>query len=96
MERTDQANEPAPNVLLMLAMAAGMWGLVYLGVASVWPRGVDRSDLAVEGRHVPQLASVTDQPVAKLPTRTTVKTKRKRRVGPSFAQRVFGPSASLN
>jgi hypothetical protein len=94
MHSTQKANEPAPKVYVMLAMAAGMWGLLYLGAATVWPR--DRSDLTVEGRHAPQLASLTDHPKVRLPTRTKVKAKRNRRIGPSFANRVFRSSTSLN
>jgi hypothetical protein len=94
MHSTQEANEPAPKVYVMLAMAAGMWGLLYLGAATVWPR--DRSDLTVEGRHAPQLASLTDHPKVRLPTRTKVKAKRNRRIGPSFANRVFRSSTSLN
>ena len=96
MEGANKANEPVPNVLLMLAMAAGMWGLVYLGVASVWPREVNRPSVAVERENVPHLASLTNQPQAKLPTRNKLKAKRKRRMGPSLAERVFKPSTSLN
>jgi len=94
MHSTQKANEPAPKVYVMLAMAAGMWGLLYLGAATVWPR--DRSDLTVEGRHAPQLASLTDHPKVRLPARAKVKAKRNRRMGPSFANRVFGSSTSLN
>jgi hypothetical protein len=94
MQGLHKANEPAPKVYVMLAMAAGMWGLVYLGAASVWPR--DRANLAVEGGHTPQLASLADHPKVKLPTRGRVKAKRKRRMGSSFANRVFRSSTSLN
>ena len=38
MEDTD---ERGPNVLLMLAMSLGLWGLLCLGIASVWSRQVD-------------------------------------------------------
>ncbi len=94
MQSIHKANEPAPKVYVMLAMAAGMWGLLYLGAATVWPR--DRSDLTVEGRHAPQLASLTHHPEVRLPARTKVKAKRNRRTGPSFANRVFRSSTSLN
>jgi hypothetical protein len=94
MQETDEAGQPAPNVLLMLAMAVGTWGLVYLGVASLWPR--QGPTLAVESVHALQLASLTDRPQVKSPTRTGVKAKRTRRIGPSLAQRVFRPSTSLN
>jgi hypothetical protein len=100
MESLDKAHEPAPNVLLGFTLAAGlsvaMWGLLYLGVASVWPRQVNRPDVAVEGQAVPHLASLANQPRAHLPTRTRVKTARKRRRGPSMVARIFNPSTSLN
>jgi hypothetical protein len=41
MESPDNLHEPARNLRLGLAVAMGlsaaMWGLIYLGVASVWP-----------------------------------------------------------
>jgi hypothetical protein len=75
----DKANEPAPRIVVMLVMAAGMWVLVYLGVASVWPR--DRFNPTTEGTHTPQLAVLTGRPNVTLPTRTKVRAKRKRRKG---------------
>ena len=80
MGHFDKANEPAPNIVVMLVMAAGMWVLVYLGVASVWPR--DRFNPTTEGTHTPQLAVLTGRPNVTLPTRTKVRAKRKRRKGP--------------
>jgi hypothetical protein len=94
MQGTDHADHPAPNVLLMVALALGMWGLVYLGAASLWPR--QSPALAVESVHAPQLASLTAPPQMKSPMRTGVKAKRTRRIGPSLAQRVLRPSTSLN
>jgi hypothetical protein len=89
-------DERLPKVLLMIAIAAGMWGLVFLGAASVWPRQVSNPDKS-EGEHVPQLASLADQPQPEyLPTRARAKANRQRRLGRSLAARVFNPSTSLN
>jgi hypothetical protein len=100
MESPDNLNEPAPNLRLGLAVAMGlsaaMWGLIYLGVASVWPRQTNRPDLAVEGQGVPHLASLADQRRAQFPTGTRVKATRKKRRGPHLAARVFNPSTSVN
>jgi hypothetical protein len=32
----ERAGNPTPNVLLLLSMAFGAWGLVYVAAASVW------------------------------------------------------------
>jgi hypothetical protein len=92
-----KANEPATNVVLMLAiaMSLGMWGLLYLGAASVWSRLVNHTDVAVEGHSIPHLASLADLPQVRLPSRTRAKTARKRRLGPTLAARVFNRSSSL-
>jgi hypothetical protein len=99
MESPDNLNEPARNLRLGLAVAVGlsvaMWGLVYLGVASVW-RLANRPYIAVEGQGVPHLTSLGNQPRAQLPTGTRVKATRKRRRGPYLAARVFNPSRSVN
>jgi hypothetical protein len=100
MESPENLHEPAPNLRLGLAVAMGlsaaMWGLIYLGVASVWPWLANRPDIAVEGQGVPHLASLADQPRAQLPTGIWVKATRKRRRGPNLASRVFSPSMSVN
>jgi hypothetical protein len=100
MESPDNLHEPAPNLRLGLAVAIGlsaaMWGLIYLGVASVWPWLANRPDIAVEGQGVPHLASLADQPQAQLPTGTRVRATRQRQRGPYLAARVFSPSMSVN
>jgi hypothetical protein len=99
MESPDNLHEPAPNLRLGLAVAMGlsaaMWGLIYLGVASVWPWLANRPDVAVEGQSVPHLASLA-QPRAQLPAGIWVKATRKRQRGPHLASRVFSPSMSVN
>jgi hypothetical protein len=59
MESADKGNEPTPNVLLMLALAVGMWGLLYLGLRAAGP-GRNHSDIAVEAESVPQLANLSN------------------------------------
>jgi hypothetical protein len=91
-----KANVPAPNVglLVAIAMSLGMWGLLYLGAVNLWSLVVNQPQVAIEGRSVPQLASLTDNPQVKLPTQTGRRPKntQKRRHGPSFAARTFGRS----
>ena len=94
MESADKGNEPTPNVLLMLALAVGMWGLLYLGLRAAGPGR--NPDIAVEAESVPQLANLSNQPQVTLPTRTRAKATRQRRFGPSLAARVFSRSTSLN
>jgi hypothetical protein len=100
MSHSDRGNETDPNVLLMLAIAAGMWGavyLLYLGAANVWPSG--SATFATEGSHVPQLASLADKPGAirvKRSVRTKSKTMRAKRTRLAFANRVFRASVSPN
>src|ERR1700680_744271 len=48
MECADQANLPARNVVLMLAMAAGMWALIYVAVAGLWPRHSTKPEVAFD------------------------------------------------
>ena len=101
MESPDNLNEPAPNLRLgglavAMGLSAAMWGLIYLGIASVWLWLANHPDIAVEGQGVPNLARLADQPRAQLPTGTKVKAKRKRRRGPHFAARVLSPSTSVN
>jgi hypothetical protein len=85
---------PGPNVLLIaVAMSLGIWGLLYLGVASIWSRLANQSHIAVEGEVVPQIANLTDQPKMNFPARTKVKNTRKRWLGPALAARVFHRSS---
>jgi hypothetical protein len=85
---------PAVGLLIAIAMSFGMWGLLYLGAASLWSRVVS-PEVASEGRNVPQYASLTDDPQVKLPTQTSrrPKTTQKRRHGPTFAARAYNRSS---
>jgi hypothetical protein len=90
MAHGERGNEPNPNVLLMFAIAAGMWGVIYLlyaGVANVWSRG--SHTIVIERRHVPQLASLAHRPQVERPARTKTKARQKRQ---ALAYRLFGPS----
>ena len=102
MEDTD---ERGPNVLLMLAMSLGLWGLLCLGIASAWPRQVGNPDIAgreavpvpsMQGHAMPQLVSLGEQPLLQRPTRTRVKVARNRRWGPTLAARVFKVATSVH
>jgi hypothetical protein len=90
----ERGNEPTPNVLLMFAIAAGMWGVVYLlyvGVANVWRRA--SPTIAIERKHVPQFASLANRPQVERPARTRTKARQMGRKRQVLAYRVFGPSA---
>jgi hypothetical protein len=85
---------PAVGLLIATAVSFGMWGLLYLGAASLWSRVVSQPEFASEGRNVPQYASLADDPQVKLPTQTSrPKNTQKRRHGPTFAARAFNRSA---
>ena len=56
----ERAGNPTPNVLLMLSMALGAWGLVYVAAASVWSWRTDRSEIVTEGKHHQQVAAAGD------------------------------------
>ena len=91
-----KANAPAPHVglLVAIAMSLGMWGLLYLGAVNLWSLVVNQPHVAIEGRSVPQLASLSDNPQVRLPIQTgrRQKSTQRRRHGPSFAARAFGRS----
>jgi hypothetical protein len=48
MDCTENSTQPAPNVLLIIGMAAGLWALMYVGAASIWSWGTKTSDIAIE------------------------------------------------
>lgn len=93
-----KANALTPGLLVLaFTMSSGMWGLLYLGAASVRSRLVNHPHVAVEGQIDPPLASLSDYSQAELPTRTRARVEktRKRRLGPTYAARVFSRSSSL-
>ena len=50
MDCSEETSIPVRNVLVMFAMAAGTWVLIYLTVAGfvgLWPRHVPRSEVAL-------------------------------------------------
>jgi len=98
----DDASERPPNVLLMIGMSLALWGLVSVGILSVWPRQVSRPETASRQhsapppampRHaLPQLVSTAGQSLMERPGKAKVKVVRKRRWGPVLAARVFKTS----
>jgi hypothetical protein len=96
MERTEDSTEPPPNVLLIVAMAAGIWVLMFLGAASVWSWQARPSDIGIETEYVPQFASIIDRSSAKLATRIGAKSNRKKHSRTSLATRLFRPTVSVN
>jgi hypothetical protein len=97
MAHSENTYQPAPsNPLLLFASAAGVWGLIFLGVASVWPQSTIRT-ASPEREHVPQLVSLTEQrPETKSPVRARIALKRSKRERSTFAQRILRSSTSVN
>ena len=50
----------------------------------------------MQGHALPQLVSLTEQPLLQRPTRTRVKVARNRRWGPTLAARVFKVATSVH
>ena len=88
MESPDNSHEPARNLRLGLAVAMGlsaaMWGLIYLGVASVWPLLANRPDIAVEGQGVPHLASSGRPPTGAIADRNLGESHTEETAGSTF------------
>ena len=89
----DDASTPEPNVLLMIGLSLGLWGLLALGIISAWTRQVGPE----------QTASHKDAPPPAMPrhaTRYILQGARRhisysRNTGPAprwMALRVFSPS----
>lgn len=99
MHWPDGTRIPPCNLLLMLALAAGSWGLIYVAAAGLWPHRAIDPVVAVAAHAEPQAS-----PFANLPDGSQVKSRRetgkrlKRRThrGPSVAMRVFRLATLLN
>jgi hypothetical protein len=99
MHCPDGTRIPTCNLLLMLALAAGSWGLIYVAAVGLWSHRVIDRAVAVAAHDVqelPPLASLPDGLHVKLQRETGKRQKRKRRQGPSLALRVFRQATSLN
>jgi hypothetical protein len=98
MAHGDNGYESAPpNVLLMLAMAVGMWGLIYLGIASVWSREPDRPGVSIEREYVPQVATLDEQlPRLRSSSPASMRAMHNKRSSQTFAQRILRASPSGN
>jgi len=100
MHCPDGTRIPTCNVVLMLALAAGSWGLIYAAVVGLWPhRAVDpRVAVAAHDvlREAPPLATLPDGLQVRLRRETGRRLKRKKRPGPSLALRIFRQATSLN
>jgi hypothetical protein len=85
----------SPKVHWILVISAGLWGVLYLVVVSLWPGQPNRPDTVMERKHVSQVASSVIQPRVGTRTRAKVKTKRKGR-SRALAAHIFNASRSLN
>jgi hypothetical protein len=97
--------EPAPNVLLLLGMAAASWAAIGIAGLALWPGQSDvqpvnmsvplavRDDpspvTAVHDHQIAVADPAKRRPTAKQAVRRKSKVAAKRRSGPSFAARVF-------
>jgi len=91
-ERMEGAGNRPPNVLLMIAMALGIWALVYVAAASVWSWHTQRPESITESEHHQQVGALDATEEAKLPRRRRAKVGRRRHYRTSLASRVFRPT----
>ena len=99
MHCPDGTRIPTYNLLLMLALAAGSWGLIYVAAVGLWPHRAIGPAVAVVANDewaVPPFASLPDKLQVKLQRKTGRRLKRKKHQGPSLALRVFRQATSLN
>jgi cytoskeletal protein RodZ len=90
----------APNVLLLLSGALGMWAVVIALAVSAWPRqqaapkAVHSNTPSVSDEAQPiQVRAPASMQFRSLKRTKVSKAKRKRRKGPSLASRIFATSA---
>jgi hypothetical protein len=99
MHCPDGTRIPNRNLLLMLALAAGSWGLIYVAAVGLWPhRAIGRAVAVVahDEREVPPFASLPDKLQGKSRRETGRRLNRKKHQGPFLALRVFRQVTSLN
>jgi hypothetical protein len=99
MHWPDGTRIPPYNLLLMLALAAGSWGLIYVAAVGLWPHRAIEPAVAVaalDEPEAPPLASLPEGSQVKLRRETGKRLKRRTHRGPSVAMRVFRRATSLN
>ena len=92
MRSPDTSGNPAPNVPLILAMALGLWAVIYLSAAGFWLRRANPA--APFETNAAQLARVQLPPHARPRKRVKLaKLARKIRSGPSLTARTFAANS---
>jgi len=99
MHWPDGTRIPPGNLLLMLALAAASWGLIYVAAVGLWPHRAIDPVVAVAAHAEPEASPLANQPdgsEVKSPRETGERLKRRTHRGPSVAMRVFRLATSLN
>jgi hypothetical protein len=81
-----------PNVFVMIAMALGVWVLVYITAASVWSWHTRHPETVTESEHHQQVGALDARKEAGFPARKRAKVGRRRQQRTSLAARVFRPT----
>ena len=81
-----------PNVFAIIAMALGVWVLVYTAAANVWSWHTPRPETMTESEHHQQVAALDAKEDARLPARKRAKVGKRRQHRTSLAARVFRPT----
>ncbi len=109
MQSYERLNEPPPDVLRMVGLAVGLWAVIGMAAAGMWPRqqpgpppgGGPR--LVMEAAlpalvYAPLPPELATRPMRAKPPPAArkVKAQARRRGGPSLAMRVFSSRNAVN
>jgi len=81
-----------PNVFAIIAMALGVWVLVYIAAANIWSWHTPHPEIMTESEHHQQVAALDAKEDARLPARKRAKVGKRRQHRTSLAARVFRPT----